>query len=117
MRSFHSWLGAVALLALVAACERAPRDDLTGEWQRMDEEGTHTLTFRPDSTFHVDFGTWESDGTYSRVEPQTVQLQPRPGGRLAASMPAGMTAELHGDSLSLCSPGGCATYYRPEVLQ
>lgn len=100
----------LASLALgLGACERA-EPSVVGNWIAPDETVVWTVEIREDSTWSMQAGTLDAEGTYTATEDGQVRLHPT--GRLADVMPGGYQARLEADTLRLCSAAGCTDMVR-----
>jgi hypothetical protein len=96
-------LGLGALLLAACGEQASPRLGALGEWESAEPELEVTLRFNEDSTFRMVVPGMEGRGVYSQDESGRLVIQPE--GEMAESVPSGYTAEIEGDTLTLCLRG------------
>jgi len=67
-------LSAVAALVLLAGCARPLKDQVVGDWQRVNGEGK--LTFLGDGTISAQGGPLQISGTYTVPDEKHLKVQP-----------------------------------------
>jgi hypothetical protein len=105
---------AVAFIAVtLSACERA-EPTIMGQWTAADPENEWTVDMREDSTWAMQVGTLQGEGTFTTAEEEEATVVLHTTGTMAEVMPRGFRAQLDADTLRLCSAAGCTDMVRPD---
>lgn len=102
------------IAATLSACERA-EPTVIGQWTAVDPETEWTVDMKEDSTWTMQVGTLEGEGTFTTDEDEEETTVLHTTGTMAEVMPRGFRAQLDADTLRLCSVAGCTDMVRTGV--
>lgn len=106
-------LALAVALSTLAACERV-EPSVIGQWSAADPDTEWTVHMREDSTWAMQVGTLEGEGTFTRG-PDEDAVVLHTTGNMAEVMPRGFRGHLEADTLRLCSAAGCADMIRTDI--